>query len=246
MHQMLQERTAMVLGAGSPTGAAVTSALEREGCKVFPYNAPAGGQGRTPQFGPAEEAVQSTIERFGRLDCLVCCGLEQAGTGRSSEDLTPAEWEAGLDVLRSVAGAAHAAALAMAERKTGGAIVLVASRTSFAGDGPARAAAGAAAMGLTAAMTAALAPHSIAVNCVLASQDGDRSTAGLDALVAFLCSEQGAELRGRYISIEGDRVMALSKPLVTGAWSAMLRSDEAWTPEAIASGLPPLIRAMPE
>jgi meso-butanediol dehydrogenase / (S,S)-butanediol dehydrogenase / diacetyl reductase len=98
-------RAALVTGGGSGIGAAIARALARDGFGVCvtgrragPLDAVAddvGGLAVTADVGvpgEADRAVAAAVERFGRLDAVVC----NAGTGASGTvaEQTPERWDA--------------------------------------------------------------------------------------------------------------------------------------------------------
>ncbi|MBW3621179.1 MAG: SDR family oxidoreductase [Actinobacteria bacterium] len=118
--------------------------------------------------GSVAAAVAATVERFGRLDCLV----NNAGIGGAFGPLTEIEvedWDHTLGVLLRgpFLGLKHAVRV-MRAQGTGGSVVNVASVAGWSGgDGPqAYSAAKAGVINLTRSAAVELAPHRIRVNAV--------------------------------------------------------------------------------
>jgi meso-butanediol dehydrogenase/(S,S)-butanediol dehydrogenase/diacetyl reductase len=133
---------ALVTGAGGGIGGAVTAAFAAAGHRVFAVDrdvarVPA-GEPHVADLSDGDQAagaVAAALERFGRLDAVVCA---HGGSGRRFGDgpvdeCTEAGWDATLDMnLRSVFLVCRAAVPAL-RAAGGGAIVTVASVLGLVG-----------------------------------------------------------------------------------------------------------------
>jgi NAD(P)-dependent dehydrogenase (short-subunit alcohol dehydrogenase family) len=238
--ERLAGKVALVTGAEGPLGAAVCRALAAHGASVVSRP----GSAAITTFAGAAEAVTEAIATRGRLDMLVCAGGQATITERSLAGVDEAGWNAALAAgLRALAGCAQAAARQMIEQREGGRIVTFASPTAFAGDPPVRAAVSVATMGLTSALHKALEDDSISVNCVMPVEG---AITGAAELVTYLCSPEGAPVRGRYLSVSADEIAVLGKPLAMGAWNVVLTQPGGWRAESLAAALPPIVAALSE
>lgn len=134
----LLDRVALITGAGSGIGAATARRFAAEGARVVLFDlqedrvrelaAELGGVavgGDASRSADAERAVSTAVDSCGGLDVLVTCAGGNAGFGALA-DLTPADWDAGIQVnLETAVTTAKAALPALLERR--GAIVLVSS-----------------------------------------------------------------------------------------------------------------------
>ena len=173
---------ALVTGAGGGIGSAVAEALAEAGHRVLAVDIEAAGS-RSRVVVPhradlarddeAAGAVAAAVERFGRLDVLVCA---HGGSGRRFGDgpvdaCTPEGWDATLELnLRSVFLTCRHAVPALRDAG-GGAIVTVASVLGLVGGDRdfathAYAASKGAVIALTRAMAVTYAPDGIRCNVV--------------------------------------------------------------------------------
>ena len=136
---------ALVTGAGGGIGGAVTAAFAAAGHAVLAVDRVAAGVPAGERVvslvadlvsdGPAKAAVAAAIERFGRLDAVVCA---HGGSGRAFGDgpvdeCTEAGWDATLELnLKSVFLVCRHAVPAL-RAGGGGAIVTVASVLGLVG-----------------------------------------------------------------------------------------------------------------
>jgi NAD(P)-dependent dehydrogenase (short-subunit alcohol dehydrogenase family) len=198
---------ALVTGGGSGIGAAVARRLAADGMDVCvagrrrePLEAVAGEIGghavvadvSTPTGGG--EAVASAVERFGRLDALVCCA--GAGAGGTVVDQTLERWERVLATNLTGVFLTCQAALPHLLRSRG-AIVTVASLAGLRA-APASAAYGASKAGaimLTQCIAVDHGPQGVRANCVC---PGWIRTDMADAAMDELAQLRGTDRDGAY------------------------------------------------
>jgi 3-oxoacyl-[acyl-carrier protein] reductase len=179
----LDQRVALVTGAGSGIGMATARALAREGCRIvladvrdealalladeLPAGAvPVVADVSMPASGKV--LVEAAQAAFGRLDVLVCCaGVYET---RSLATLDVEAWDRTIDVnLRGTFLCAQAAIPAMAQHGWGRIVTVssIAARTGGMTAGPSYVASKAGVSGLTRSLAHAAGPLGITVNCVL-------------------------------------------------------------------------------
>jgi 3-oxoacyl-[acyl-carrier protein] reductase len=190
-------RAALVTGGGSGIGRAIAIALANAGAAVVVADIAETGAteaaaeaardgGRTLAItadvsseADVKRMVGSAVERFGRLDLLVCCAGNLAH-GKPVVDLREAEWRELLDV--HLTGTFLCCREAMDRvREAGGAIVNMSSSYAFKGrpNGAEYSAAKAGIFGFTRVVASELAPHATA-NCIAPGPiDTPRWRAGL-------------------------------------------------------------------
>lgn len=189
----LSGRVALVTGASSGIGEACALALSDEGCRVVGTDIVADGIERraaadperwsavvadlADSDGPAS-AVAHAIERFGRLDVLVCAGgvfgtarggILASAAGEPASTITPAEWDRTLTInLRGSFLAAQAAIAHMTAAGWGRVIVVgsVSGQMGGFGAGADYAASKAALGGMVRSMALTAGPSGVTVNCV--------------------------------------------------------------------------------
>lgn len=241
----LAGRVALVTGAGRGIGAAIARRLATERCAVSLVDLGAIDQARALAAGleaagtgamaieadvtsvaAAEQAVATTVDRFGRLDLLVC----NAGISRDAVvwRMTEEQWDAVLDVnLKGCWTFCRAAAPVLRARGQGH-IVMVSSINALRGKaGLANySAAKAGIIGLTRTLARELGPRGITVNCVAPGMISTDLTAGLSAetletarteaalgrlgepedvanLVVFLGSAAARQITGEVVRVDG-------------------------------------------
>jgi NAD(P)-dependent dehydrogenase (short-subunit alcohol dehydrogenase family) len=129
----LRERVCIVTGSTSGIGLEVARQLREEGALIVTSGRRDGGSGDLhvvadlAQPGEPERLVAATLERFGRVDCLV---NNVGGTEvRSLAELTDADWQRSFEVnLMSAVRATQAALPSLRQRK--GVIVNVSSTSA--------------------------------------------------------------------------------------------------------------------
>jgi NAD(P)-dependent dehydrogenase (short-subunit alcohol dehydrogenase family) len=127
----LRDQVCVVTGSTAGIGLEVARQLQAEGALVVTTGRRDGGIGDLHvvadlgRAGEPERVIDETIERFGRVDCLV---NNVGGTEiRALAELTDADWQASFDInLMSAVRSTHAALPGMVERRRG-AIVNVSS-----------------------------------------------------------------------------------------------------------------------
>ncbi|ALL79356.1 hypothetical protein AD006_29150 (plasmid) [Pseudonocardia sp. EC080610-09] len=189
----LSGRVALVTGASSGIGEACATALADEGCRVVGTDIAATGIEERAQTDPERfgavvadladpdgptGAVAHTIERFGRLDVLVCAGgvfgtarggILAAAAGEPASEITPNEWDRTLTInLRGSFLAAQAAIAYMSTAGWGRVIVVgsVSGQMGGFGAGADYAASKAALGGMVRSMAVTAGPLGVTVNCV--------------------------------------------------------------------------------
>lgn len=241
-------RTALVTGAGRGIGHAILERLLADGYAVVAGEVSRRGVARLEEeagaadgrLAPAEvdvtdqeqiaAAVQTALDRWGRLDVLV----NNAGRNRQADSLTTSDedWDWILDTnLKGVFFCSQIAARAMQDGG-GGAIVNISSTSAAGHEGnPAYSASKAGVIGLTRAMAAELGPAGIRVNAVAPGTTlsdwvaRNMPAAALEAsaranplrrnaepadiadVVAFLASDDARHVTGQLISVSGGRWM---------------------------------------
>jgi 2-deoxy-D-gluconate 3-dehydrogenase len=161
----LDGRRAIVTGASRGLGAAMADALEQAGASVV--RVARGGNVDISADLADRGAVDTILAGAGEADILV----NNAGIIRRAAllDYTDEDWDAVLEVnLRSVFTLSRNFARRLAERKSAGRIINIASMLSFQGGirVPAYTATKSALLGLTRAMANELAPLHINVNAI--------------------------------------------------------------------------------
>ncbi|HKU76734.1 MAG TPA: 2-dehydro-3-deoxy-D-gluconate 5-dehydrogenase KduD [Pyrinomonadaceae bacterium] len=195
----LNGRVALVTGASTGLGAAISIALAEAGAHVACHGntrSPESTSGQITSVGGVAHAISGdlsqpetpnhlvaqTIERFGRIDILI----NNAGTIRRApaEDYSDEDWATVIEVnLSSVFRLSKLAGKHMIERGDGGKIVNIASLLSFQGGitVPAYAASKGGVAQLTKALANEWAKHRINVNAIAPGYMRTSNTAALQA-----------------------------------------------------------------
>ncbi len=185
----LRDKIAIVTGAGSGLGKACSIALAMAGARVVATELPSridlanetveeiaaasGGKAASCELdvtnmGSIGDCVQSTVDRFGRIDLLV----NNAGVNvrRDAFDVTEEDWDAVLDVnLKGAFFMAQAVGLQMRDQEpAGGSIINMASIMGLVGyyQRAAYCSSKAGMVNLTRVLAVEWAPHNIRVNAV--------------------------------------------------------------------------------
>lgn len=181
----LQDRVAIVTGAGRGIGRAFSLALAREGCRVAAADIDAGSAEATADLARASggttvgmqldvtqrrsvtELMQSVVERWGSVDILV----NDAGVFPRSTvvDMDEELWDHVIGVnLKGTFLCSQAAARIMISQHTGGRIINMVSRAAYTpyARGAHYAASKAGVLGFTRSLASELGSHQITVNAI--------------------------------------------------------------------------------
>jgi NAD(P)-dependent dehydrogenase (short-subunit alcohol dehydrogenase family) len=195
-----ENKVALITGGASGIGKAVVRAFADQGAictaldideqRLFALAAEVGATGREiatvkcdlTQAEDVERAINETIEKFGRLDILVCCAggsgmtefyrTEEGKKQRWAEEIPLAEWDATVALNLTAVFLCTKYAIPQMKRQAWGRIVTFSSIGAFTGHADstfayaAYAAAKAGVIGLTHQLARELAPHGVTVNCV--------------------------------------------------------------------------------
>jgi NAD(P)-dependent dehydrogenase (short-subunit alcohol dehydrogenase family) len=193
---LLENKVAVVTGAGNGIGRAVARALAEHGAKVVvnDYGVSLDGRGPTPlpaqrvveeiraaggaavpnvadvsTLAGGASVVEAALSAFGRLDVVVtCAGILR---GRPIYDLTEDEWDDVIAVhLKGHYAVLRPATRVMREQRSGR-IITVTSPAALNGSAqhPSYAAAKAGILGLTSSVALAMAPYGVTVNALAPS-----------------------------------------------------------------------------
>ncbi len=197
----LPGRVTLITGAGSGIGAATARRFAAEGAHVVLFDlredrvrelaaelngVAVGGDAAGPD--DARRAVSVAVDAFGGLDVLVTCAGGNDGFGALA-DLTPADWDAGIQVnLETAVTTTKAALPALLERR--GTIVLVSSVGALS-SGPRSIAyqtAKAALVGFAHSVAVDYSPQGIRINVVC---PGRTLTSMVETMTAQFAKEKG-------------------------------------------------------
>lgn len=221
----LQGRVALVLGGAGGVGAAIADSIGSAGAEVMVADSDPDELRRVEArlsvatiecdfaaMDPSATPVAAAIDRFSRLDVLVCA------QGR------PAHPQALLDVsfedyrrgrasdLDSTFLCVQAAARAMASCQEGGRIVVVVGTGALASQGGTAAydAAQAGQRGLVRAAAIELAPQRVTVNAIVFGEGGEPADAARAAL--WLIDPDNSFVTGSAVVVDGGQTAMLSAP----------------------------------
>jgi NAD(P)-dependent dehydrogenase (short-subunit alcohol dehydrogenase family) len=174
-------RVALVVGAGSGIGRAVAVRLAEGGADVVVTSRTQSHVGETCALveraklgfvldlrnrGSIDDGVRTAVERFGRIDILVCSAGVDDPSEPSIADTPDAVWEESFAV--NVTGVFHLCRAAIPVMADGGSIVTIGSTNSIVprANAAAYCASKAALLMLTRTLALELAPRRIRANCV--------------------------------------------------------------------------------
>ena len=271
---MLKDKVAIVTGAGRGIGRGIALLMAEHGAKIVVCDYGVSVGGAEPSSEPAESVVkeikdkggeaiaiaddigsfeagrrivQTTLDTFGRLDCLV----QVAGILRERMifNMSEEEWD---DVIR-VHLKGHFNLMRFATgimRQQGyGRIITFTSSAGLEGTvgQPNYSAAKAGIVGLTYSTAQAMAKYNVTVNCIApgaatrmterlagpvaaAGKSGSGGPEDIAPLVVFLCSDQAGHVTGQVYSAQGTKIALWSHPEEIKT----VYNYERWTPEGIA------------
>jgi NAD(P)-dependent dehydrogenase (short-subunit alcohol dehydrogenase family) len=289
----LEGQVALVTGGGRGLGRSIAAALAAQGAAVAVddvFRDEAGVSAAETTAGEIEAAggralalgedvttsagakamVDQTVERFGRLDTLVCC----AGNNVRGplQELTEQQWDSLLDLHLKGHFLSCKMALPHMLEQDFGRILTVSSRGAFfqvpfskrdskdvrRPPSTPYSAAKAGIIGLTTTLAVELWDTGINVNCLLPSattqlfpETRPRMVGGVPAsqsldpddvapAAVYLCSPAARDISGKIVYASGGDVILYGDQLST-AGSRMVRKQGRWTQEELAATIPPLL-----
>lgn len=289
----LEGQVALVTGGGRGLGRSVARALAAQGAAVAIddiFRDEAGVSAAETTAGEIEAAggralalgedvttsagakamVDQAVDRFGRLDILVCCaGNMVRGL---LQELTEQQWDSLLDLHLKGHFLSCKMALPHMLEQDSGRILTVSSRGAFFQVPSSKrdskdvrkppstpySAAKAAIMGLTTTLAVELWDTGINVNCLLPSATtqlfpdtqprmlgGVPASQSLDPndvapVAVYLCSPDARDISGKIVYASGGDLILYGEQLST-AGSRMIRKHGRWTQEELAAAVPPLL-----
>lgn len=234
----LAGRTVLVAGPDT-TGAA--PALAAAGARTVVTSAGAAS------FDDCDAAVAAAVAEHGAVDVLLLPVPPR--TSARLQDLDPAQWREGIEsVTRRSTGLLRAFARHRVAAGGGGHVVSFASSAVFDSEGVGQASMNAAVLSLTSGASATLAPHGIAVNCVVLG--GGEPQGGMPrpdtdddgTLLSLVVHLAGVDpsFTGRYVYCGGRDVGLYAMPLVIEQAHLLLRLPETPDPDELGLALAPL------
>jgi NAD(P)-dependent dehydrogenase (short-subunit alcohol dehydrogenase family) len=235
----LAGRTVLVAGPDVVGAGAALQALGARTVSVGP---------ETSSFAECDAAVAAAADAHGSVDVLLLPVPPRSSARLARLDAD--EWRAGIDaVTRRSTGLLRAFARHRVSAGGGGHVVSFSSSAVFDSDGVGQASMNAAVLSLTSGASATLAPHGIAVNCIVLGgtehqggmprPDTD-DDAALLALVAHLASVEPS-FTGRYLYCAGRDIGLYAMPLTIEQAHLLVRLPEPVGPDELGAVLAPLV-----
>jgi 3-oxoacyl-[acyl-carrier protein] reductase len=247
----LTDRVALVTGGSRGIGRAVVEWLARLGAKVVVNyvsdqtaaeeaveSAKREGveaiaiQGNVASSVEAERLINTTVERFGRIDILICnAGIWR---GRAAEEIDESLWDETLNINLKGTWTVCRSAIPFMKRQHSGRIIIVSSTAGQRGEANVSnyAASKGGQIAFAKSLASELAPFEITVNCVapgwVATEMNNEvfdDQARLDSIIStiplgrvatpedialpivFLCSEAARHITGEVLNVNGGSVL---------------------------------------
>lgn len=283
---MLEGKVVVVTGAGRGIGRDIALAMAREGAKVVVNDLGVQLDGSEGQSNPAEDVVveikamggeavanldsvaawgsaqrvvQTAIDSFGRIDCVV----NNAGILRDVmfHKMPPEDWDLVIQVMLNGAFYMSRAAIPHFRAQESGSFIHMISASGLAGNygQAAYAAAKAGMVGLSKSIAIDALKYNVRSNCVAPSA-WTRMTSSIPEteanmariaqrkqvtpdknapLVAYLASDQAAGVNGQIFATRMNEIflMGQSRPIRS------IHRSEGWTPDTVANHAIPALKA---
>lgn len=199
-------------------------------------------------FAGARDLLAHIERSFGPVGGLVTPLLPT--TSRTMGEITAMHWANFRQqaIKRNVA-LARAASVAMSAR-IGGRIVVLSSSSAFFGVGVEQAAAHAAMISLSNAITLSMDAANVASNCVIVGHVGDApsteattptSSDMIGSVVSYLLGSHGSEISGQLVACFGTTVGLYVAPLIIESTNVLVRFGEIPKRRQIGEALGPLL-----
>jgi len=257
---MPETATGLILTTGSdPTNLRISQILSEDGFQVVHIRdveadkAPATTRIASivhpvTDFTSAQALVSSIENSFGPIGGLVTPLLPTSS--RAMDAVGASDWQdfRQHSIKRNVA-LARAAAGAMSTR-IGGRIVVLSSTAAFYGVGVEQAAANAAMISLSNAITLSMDAEYVTSNCVVVGQkhdftvDSDVASTSSDMIgrvVSFLLGSHGRDVSGQLVACFGTSVGLYVPPLIIESTNVLVRFGEIPSSTQIGAALSPLL-----
>jgi NAD(P)-dependent dehydrogenase (short-subunit alcohol dehydrogenase family) len=280
---MMDGKVVVVTGAGSGIGREFALAFAQAGAAVVVNDLARGAEGQAPpaeavaaeiraaggravasldsvaEHASAAHIVQSALDHFGRIDCVV----NNAGIVRDRFffNMSLEEWKAVVDVHLNGAFHVSRAAATHFKAQNGGSYIHMTSTSGLIGN-PGQANYAAAKMGIVAlskGIALDMARYQVRSNCIApwawtamtASVPTDTPDAQarmeklktmeprkIAPLAVYLGSDAGASVSGQVFGVRANEIYLFSQPRVIRS----VHRSEGWTPESIAEHAMPAMR----